>query len=92
MPRKKSIREQVRDMEKKQRASTAKKVEVKLVKSEPEASISFEQWWMLVNKKMDFKPWLKEVMKADFKSRGLGANEKESAFNAALEKFGYRLP
>jgi hypothetical protein len=92
MARRKTIKEQVREMEKKQRAEAVKTVEVKVVKPKGVSKITFDQWWMIVNKKKQFKHWIKEVMKADFKARGLSDLEEECEFNKALELFGYKLP
>lgn len=84
----KSVREQIKEMEQKQREQAPPPP----AKKPAPTTMSFDQWWMKVNKTMKFKPWLKEVLLADFKARGLGKEALESEYNAALDKFGYKLP
>jgi hypothetical protein len=91
MVKKKSIREQIKEMEVKSRQQAIEAAPAPAKPKEP-AAISFDQWWMVASKKLKLKPWLKEVIAADFKARGLSKDEKEESYNQALEKFGYKLP
>jgi hypothetical protein len=54
-------------------------------------AISYDQWWMIVNRKIKLQPWLKEVMFADFKARGAGKMETEKRYNELLKLFGYQI-
>jgi len=54
-------------------------------------AISYEQWWMIANRKIKLKPWLKEVMFVDFKARGAGKMETEKKYNELLRLFGYQI-
>jgi len=53
--------------------------------------VSFDQWWMSVNRKIKLQPWLKEVMFVDFKARGAGKMETEKRYNELLGLFGYHI-
>ena len=59
--------------------------------AEVEKKISFDQWWMLVNKRVSLPYWQKEVILADFKGRGLSKMETEESFDNALKMFGVKL-
>ena len=52
--------------------------------------ISYDQWWMLINKKLSLPYHLKEVIKVDFKARGAGKMETEKKYNELLRLFGYK--
>lgn len=54
-------------------------------------SISYDQWWMIVNRKIKLRPWLKSVIFADFKARGAGKIETEKRYNELLGIFGYHV-
>lgn len=93
MSKRKSIKQQIKEMEAKKR----EEVQANLPPPKPspakqEKTISFDQWWMKVTKRVKLSTWLKEVILADFKARGLSKEETEERFNKALELFGYKLP
>ena len=71
------------------------KVEVTKAPEAPKADepqkLPFSAWWMLANKKITFKPWMKEIILADFKARGLTETETLDDYYAALTKFGYTI-
>jgi hypothetical protein len=50
--------------------------------------ITFGMWWMQLNKKRKIEPYMKEIILADFKGRGLTENEDIDTYNDALKKFG----
>jgi hypothetical protein len=60
----------------------------KMESSEPK--IEFDEWWSLVQKKI---PAIhhKEIIKADFRGRGLSNLETMEAFNKAIEMYGLKL-
>ena len=58
---------------------------------EADKKISFDQWWMIVNKRVSLPYWQKEVILADFKGRGLSKLESEKSFDDALKMFGIKL-
>ena len=53
--------------------------------------IAFDLWWIEVNKQLNLPHYIKEIMLADFKGRGLGAIETAAKYNEALALFGYKL-
>ena len=92
MAKKKNIREQIREMEaKKREQEIASAPSVTVSNGAQGKTVTFDQWWMMANKKVKLQPWLKEVIKADFKARGLGKEETEESFNSALALFGYKI-
>lgn len=56
----------------------------------PQPKVDFEAWWAVVQKKLP-QHHHKEIVKADFKARGLSASESMSTFEGALEKYGVKL-
>lgn len=52
--------------------------------------VSFDAWWAMTNKKLP-PQHRKEVVLADFNSRGLSKNESIGSFNQALEQYGVKL-
>jgi len=53
--------------------------------------VSFDEWWMLLVKKITIRPSYKEVIKADFKARGLGDRASMAEYDKALELYGIKL-
>lgn len=78
------------------KAQDTKREEI-LTKNPPKPSvtandvISYDQWWMIVNRKIKLRPWLKIVIFADFKARGAGKMETEKKYNELLGLFGYHV-
>jgi hypothetical protein len=69
------------------------KVEVKkkqpVVSKRPAAKpISFKKWFTIISKERGMQEYLFEILKADFKARGLTENELKSEFDKALKLFG----
>lgn len=64
----------------------------RICKKEPPKAISFDQWWMNIKNKITIPHHVKEIIRVDFKARGLADKELEDKFNQALELFGYKLP
>ena len=57
--------------------------------SAPDDSVNFDSWWSEMAKVKRLPIYLKEVVSADFKSRGLNKGDSKSKFDAALKVFGY---
>lgn len=55
-----------------------------------EEHINFDQWWMMMNKKLKLKSHIKEILSAEFKARGLVKNEIKQKFDDAARLFGYK--
>ena len=65
---------------------------VKVVKGDDgKPKVSFDQWWMMVSKSPKLKVWMKEIIMADFKSRGLSKEEPKESYDEALKLFGIQL-
>lgn len=85
------LKMEIKKEEDKKRAEAMSKAEVNVVSTTPENTISYEQWWMMVNKPANLKPWMKEIVWADFKARGMKKEETKESFDAALRKFGIKF-
>jgi len=59
-------------------------------KSDSDDKISYDQWWMLISRKVTLRPHLKEIIRVDFKARGAGKMESEEKYNELLRVFGYK--
>lgn len=53
-------------------------------------AISFEVWWMEFSRKKNLRHHIKEILKSDFKARGLKDMELKEAFDKAATQFGYK--
>jgi hypothetical protein len=78
------------------RMETAKKEAAAKAAPKPKAkplpeTISFDVWWMGLVRKITIRPSYKEIIVADFKARGLSAQEKSEDYDKALELFGIKL-
>ncbi len=94
-----SLQKEIKAMEKKKKAPAAKKVEApkaekveKAPKVAIEPTMSFEAWWMGATKEMEAKLpiWIKDVLKAEFVSRGLKNLETKAVYDAALAAYGIK--
>ncbi len=82
------LRAKISRMEKEKRDKEVKKV---APKKEVLQGVSFKRWWAAVSKKLELPAYLKEIVWADFNSRGLSKVEEKSKYDKALELFGYKL-
>lgn len=57
---------------------------------EPEEKLDFDAWHVMREAQIP-RAHHKEIIKADFKGRGLSQVESASAFDAALKKYGVKL-
>lgn len=85
------VYQEMRRKEKERRKKQLKNEKVEVIVDDNGEKISFDQYWMLLNRKMELRPWLKEIMWADFKARGLSPHETEAAYNRASVQFGLKL-
>jgi hypothetical protein len=53
--------------------------------------IDFDSWWVDINRRVTIKPWMKEIVKADFKARGLQKSETLGKFDDTLRLFGIKF-
>jgi len=88
----KRLKDSIKQHEARKRAEAMEKLkEIKTVTpAGEEDKISFDQWWMMVNKSSQLKPWMKEVIFADFKGRSLTKEETAAKYDWALQQFGYK--
>ncbi len=89
----KKLKDSIKQHEARKRAEAMKKVkEIKTIDPDgEEEKVSFDQWWMMVNKSSQLKPWMKEIILADFKGQSLSKEETVEKYDKALEKFGYKV-
>jgi hypothetical protein len=88
----KDLKSQIKMMEAEKRAKIMSSNEIKFIQPDGDSSkISYDQWWMLASKKIAFRPWMKEVIFADFKGRGLTKTETQDRYNEAIRLFGYQI-
>jgi len=77
----KSLKHQIKEMEDAQRELAAAPITL-------DTTVSFDHWWILLNKRMSLRPHLKEIMWADFNSRGLKKEELVARYDEGLRLFG----
>ena len=84
----KDYKKEIKEMERKKREEALKKAKVAPAASEEE--VSFDQWYMM---RASSIPGIhrKEILKADFKGRGLGDKAAAEKYDEALEKYGVKL-
>jgi hypothetical protein len=75
----KELKAKIKEMEAKKREEVAPEVEAK---------VSFDQWWVMLTKRMTVRPSLKEILWADFNARGVGKEELSSKYDECLKLFG----
>lgn len=84
------INKEIKDLESKVEQKVQKIVAPIVAKVEEEL-VDFDQFWMSLPGKVQLPFHLKEILKADFKARGLSLKEPMSKYDAALRKFGYKF-
>jgi hypothetical protein len=86
------LKEQIKKMEAEKLSKTLANNKVTIITADSdEGKISYNQWWILVNKKKPMRAHMKEVLKADFKGRGVGDKETQEAYDDALRAFGISI-
>lgn len=83
----------IKEAEKKAREEQVKTVaKEKPVKKEADSkAISFDKWWIMLNRRMKIQAYMKEVLRTDFKARGAKKEETEERYYELLKLFGYKL-
>lgn len=56
-----------------------------------ENTVRFDLWWVDVAKQLNLQPYMKEIVWADFKARGLKKEAPSAKYVEALALFGYKL-
>ena len=59
-----------------------------LIDSPNASDLSFDQWWMMLMNERPLRAHMKEIIWAEFKSRGLQKTGFKEEYDAALKKFG----
>jgi hypothetical protein len=60
----------------------------KKIEEVPEQLINFEEWWLLRYSSFKMNPYLKDVLRADMKGRGLGVKNTLKQWDDAAKLFG----
>ena len=77
----KSLKRQIKEMEDAAREQNQAPLQVDDV-------LSFDQWWVALSRRMTLRASLKEIMWADFNSRGLKKEDTAANYESALKLFG----
>lgn len=83
MSKKKSLKDEIKEMEQKKREESAPKMPVK-------SDVSFDSWYHQ-RKHMINSCHKKEIIWADFAARGLKKQAKMEEYDKALELYGVKL-
>jgi hypothetical protein len=77
-----------------------KREEAKVQESQPkeevtvaqsDETVQFDVWWVDVNKLIKLPSYMKEIVWADFRGRGLNKSETKKAYEDAIRLFGYKI-
>ena len=80
----------LRKIKKEEQSNSTNKVEAEIIADEV-GSISFDLWWNETNKKLNQPAHVKEIVWAEFKSRGLKKEDLPSKYDIAIVLFGYKI-
>lgn len=83
------LRKKMREVEDKSRTAAMEAIPV--VQAPSDSEISFDQWWILINKVGKLRPHMKEILEVDFKARGLSKSETKERYDATLKIFGIEI-
>jgi hypothetical protein len=69
------------------------KAQRSLVKTEiaPSENITFDQWWVDKSNTLKQPPYMKEIVRADFKGRGLADSHSPEKWDWAAKQFGLSI-
>lgn len=82
----------IKAMEVKKREVILKREEVTIIAQEKEDDkMEFDIWWMDISRRVKLKSWMKEIVKVDFKGRGLNIKETKKRFDDSLRLFGVKF-
>jgi len=86
------LHQKIKAAETAEREKTLKKAKITIITEDKDSDLrEFDIWWMDINRRVDMKPWMKEIVKADFKGRGLSDKETIERFDDALRTFGLKF-
>ena len=75
-----------------EREKALKKAKVTIITEGDDSDLrEFDVWWMDINRRVTLKSWMKEIVKADFKGRGLSNKETIEIYDDALRVFGVKF-
>ena len=75
-----------------EREKLLKNAKVTIITAESESDlVGFDIWWMDISRRVELKQWMKEIVKADFKGRGLNKEETVETFDDGLRAFGVKF-
>lgn len=77
----KNLKRKIKEME------SAKRAEVEVAPI-LEAKVSFDEWWIMLQKRLALRPHMKEIIWADFNARGLKKEELVAKYDEGLKLFG----
>ena len=87
----KDLYNEMRAMEKMKRDKNLSDKKLNIITGGDSVLVDFDTWWIDVNRRKPLKPWLKEIIKADFGGRGLGKSGSIEEFDDALKTFGIKF-
>ena len=87
----KELLKQMKAMEETKREEVLKSNDVKILTGSDDGTIDFDTWWMDINRRVKMKAWMKEIVRADFKGRGLSKSESLEKFDESLKLFGVKF-
>jgi len=81
------LKKKMRALEEKERGLALQAAPVSSSADE-DGKISFDQWWVIMSQGRKIRFSMKEILWADFKSRGLSDKEEQARYDNALKIFG----
>jgi len=86
------LHNKMKTMETAKREESLKDAKVTIItQGSDDNTIDFDTWWMDINRRVTLKPWIKEIIKADFNSRGLDKEEPIERYDETLRLFGFKF-
>lgn len=82
----KDMMKSIKEYEKSQREAAKSQIEQKT-----EEAISFDQWWLDRSGSLNQPQYIKEILKADAKGRGLSGKQTADKWDWAARQFGLSL-
>lgn len=82
--------ELLKNIKKQEQQKRAEDVVQQIQEEKDSRAISFDAWWIEFSKEKGIRHHIKEILKVDFKARGLKDMEKKEDFDKAATIFGYK--
>jgi len=86
---KKNLMKEIKEMERKAREEGMASIEEAPAQDKPE-EVDLDSWYFLRSKNIPGQH-MKEIIRADFKARGLGNKDTMENFDKALESYGVKI-